>query len=323
MLVRTRSRWLTVATLLILVFALAATTLPAVPATATPIDLGEALAVPTTATPIDLGRVRSSQWTLGGQPCRLIGLPAASPAGPLPIAGQVGGGGCEGVRPGAVVKTDNGQCSFNAMFIGTDKKTRKKTRYMGTAGHCVLLQGDARETVVTPPPVERIWAGMGPVAKDINGKRVGEFAYAVLADPKDFALIRLDDGVAANPQMCHWGGPTDINSDITGDLVTLREYGQGVGISLVAPARTLYATGMPNPDHVFADGVVLPGDSGSLVTSADGRAVGVTVTVGANTGPLGSLDNGTVGITRFQPQIDRAEQALDQDLELVTAPRLR
>lgn len=323
MLVRTRSRWLAVAMLLILVSALAAALL-AVPATATPVGLGGGLAVPTTATPVDLGRVRGSQWKLGGQPCRLIGLPAASPTGPLPIAGQAGGGRCEGVRPGAVVKTDNGQCSFNALFVGTDKKTGKKTRYMGTAGHCVLLQGGASDTVAAPPPVERIYrTGMGPVAKDVGDKRIGEFAYAVLADPKDFALIRLDDDVAANPQMCHWGGPTDINSDITRDVVTLREYGQGIGISLVAPARTLYATGMPNPDHVFADGVVLPGDSGSLVTSADGRAVGVTVTVGANTGPLGSLDNGTVGITRFQPQIDRAEQALDQELELVTAPRLR
>jgi SAM-dependent MidA family methyltransferase len=43
-----------------------------------------------------------------------------------------------------------------------------------------------------------------------NGNRIGEFAYAILQDPKDFALIRLDPGVAANPQMCHFGGPTGV-----------------------------------------------------------------------------------------------------------------
>lgn len=305
--VRTRSRWLPVPALLVLVAALAAAL----------------LAGPATATPIDLGSVRGAQWTLGGQPCRLIGLPAASPTDRLPLAGPIGGGVCQGVRPGALVQTDTGQCSFNFMFIGTDKKTGKKTRYMGTAGHCILLQGTT-DTLATPPPAEKLYqVGKGPLAKDAAGKRVGEFAYAVLADPKDFALIRLDDGVAASPQMCHWGGPTGINNDLTTEVVTLREYGQGFGISMVSPARTLYATGMPHRDHVYAGGVVLPGDSGSGVISDDGRAVGVTVTVGANTGELGTLDNGTVGITRFQPQIDRAEEVLGQNLEIVTAPRLR
>jgi hypothetical protein len=302
-LVRTRSRWLPVPAFLVVLSTLAVALL-APPATA-------------------VGSVRGSQWMLGGQPCRLIGLPAASPVDLLPLAGPVSGGTCQGVRPGAMVETDTGQCSFNFLFEGTDKKTGKKSRYMGTAGHCILLQGTT-DTLATPPPTEKLYQiGKGPVAKDAGGKRIGEFAYAVLADPKDFALIRLDDGVVASPQMCHWGGPTGVNSDITNEFVTLREYGQGFGISLVSPARTLYATGMPNRDHVYADGVVLPGDSGSGVISDDGRAVGVTVTVGANTGPLGTLDNGTVGITRLQPQIDRAEQLLDQDLEIVTAPRLR
>jgi hypothetical protein len=308
-LVRTRPRWLPVHVLLVLASALAVAL----------------LAAPATATPANLGEVHGSQWTLGGQPCHLIGLSAASPIGLLPVGGSGSTGGCRGVRPGAILQTDTGQCSFNFMFIGTDKKTMKKTRYMGTAGHCVLLKSTTDE-LAAPPPTEKIYRlGMGPVAKDAGGKRIGEFAYAVLADPRDFALIRLDDDVVASPQMCAWGGPTGINSDTppTSQRVTLRQYGQGLVISTVSPARTLYANGMPDPDHVYAKGVVLPGDSGSGVTSADGRAVGVAVTVGLNmgTGLLG--DSGTVGITRFQPQIKRAEQELGQDLEIVTAPRLR
>ena len=134
-------------------------------------------------------------WTLGGVPCELIEVPAAAP---------LGTGECPGVRPGAVVESDNGQCTFNFLFQGSDG-----ARYIGTAGHCILgddpLGGDAGE---------QSWAaGSGPEARDGAGNRIGEFAYAILQDPKDFALIRLDPGVAANAQMCHFGGPTGVNTD--------------------------------------------------------------------------------------------------------------
>jgi hypothetical protein len=78
---------------------------------------------------------------------------------------------------------------------------------------------------------------------------------------------------------------------------------------------------MPDPDHVFANGVALPGDSGSGVISSDGGAVGVLVTVGVHTGSIGSdgVDAGLVGITRLGPQVDRAEQVLGTSLGLQTA----
>ena len=62
----------------------------------------------------------AGNWTLGGVPCQLIEVPAAAP---------VGTGACPGVRPGAVVESDNGQCSFNFLFAGSDGR-----RYIGTAG---------------------------------------------------------------------------------------------------------------------------------------------------------------------------------------------
>lgn len=43
-------------------------------------------------------------WTLGDAPARLIEVPAAAPVGTTP---------CPGVRPGAIVASDVGQCSFN------------------------------------------------------------------------------------------------------------------------------------------------------------------------------------------------------------------
>ena len=264
-----------------------------------------ATAAPANAGLLGLGSTEG-EWTLGGVPCELIEVPAATP---------IGTGECPGVRPGAVVESDNGQCTFNFLFQGSNG-----ARYIGTAGHCILgddpLGGDAGE---------QTWAaGSGPEARDGAGNRIGEFAYAILQDPKDFALIRLDPGVAASAEMCHFGGPTGVNSDITSAAVTLQHFGQGVGVGSVLPARSALALGMPDPDHVYAAGAVVPGDSGSGIISADGRAVGVIVTTGLHTGSLGTggIDAGSMGVTRLAPQVARAQSRLGVSLDLQEAPTL-
>ncbi len=164
------------------------------------------------------------------------------------------------------------------------------------------------------------------MARDGEGNRIGEFAYAILQDPKDFALIRLDPGVAANPQMCHFGGPTGVNSDRPGlnSPTVLQHFGNGLGVGNVLPARSALALGMPDPDHVYAEGAVVPGDSGSGIISSDGRAVGVIVTTGLHTASFGTsgIDAGTMGVTRLAPQVTRAQQVLGTGLTLQTAPQL-
>jgi hypothetical protein len=248
----------------------------------------------------------AGDWTLGGVPCELIEVPAAAP---------IGTGPCPGVRPGAVVQSDAGQCTFNFLFQGSDGR-----RYIGTAGHCILgdspIGGDAGEQSWAP--------GSGPVARDGAGNRIGEFAYAVLQDPKDFALIRLDPGVQASPQMCHFGGPTGVNASQGSAPVVLNHFGQGVGVGAVLPARSALALGMPDPDHVFAAGGVVPGDSGSGIISSDGRAVGVIVTTGVHTGSIGTggVDAGTMGVTRIAPQVARAGQVTGVSYTLQTAALL-
>jgi hypothetical protein len=263
------------------------------------------LAAPAGAGPLGKSST-AGHWTLGGLPCELIEVPAATP---------FGSGACPGVRPGAVVESDNGHRTFNFLFQGSDGR-----RYIGTAGHCILgedpLGGDAGEQSWAP--------GAGPEARDGDGNRIGEFAYSILEDPKDFAVIRLDPGVAANPQLCHFGGPTGVNTDRGADPVVLHHFGQGVGLGTVLPARSALAAGMPDPDHVYAAGAVVPGDSGSGIVSADGRAVGVIVTTGLHTGAVGSggVDAGTMGVTRLAPQVARAEHVLGLGLDLQEAPTL-
>ncbi len=220
-----------------------------------------------------------SNWTLDGVPCSLIEVPAAAP---------VGTGPCPGVRPGAIVNSDVGQCTFNFLFLGSDGR-----RYVGTAGHCIL-----GESPIGGDVGEQSWApGTGPEARDANDVRIGEF---------------------------HFGGPTGINADTPSSLVTLEHYGNGVGVGSVVPARTALAIGMPDPDHVFAQGVVVPGDSGSGIISSDGRAVGVIVTVGIHSSSIGTdgIDAGDMGITRLPPQLARAQQILGLTLTLQTAPTL-
>jgi hypothetical protein len=263
-------------------------------------------AVPVQAGLLDLGSPSPTNWTLGGVPCTLIPVPAAAP---------IGTGTCPGVRPGAIVRSDVGQCTLNFLFLGSDG-----SRYIGTAGHCILgtspFGGDVGEMAWAP--------GTGPEARDNGGNRIGEFAYAILQDPKDFSLVRLDPLVEANAGMCHFGGPTAVNGDQPGltQPVVLNWFGNGVGVGAVLPARSALAAGMPDQDHVFAQGIAVPGDSGSGVISSDGRAVGVLVTVGVHTGSIGfgGLDAGAIGMTRLTPQVERAQAILGVNLDLQLAP---
>lgn len=227
-------------------------------------------------------------------------LPTRTAALPLGL------GACRGVRPGAPVLSDVGLCTFNYLFQGTDGR-----QYMGTAGHCILGTSVGEST----------WAaGTGPEARDGSGTRVGEFAYAVFGGVRDFALIRLDRGVAANPQMCYFGGPTGINNDLIAAPVVVQHFGQGVLFGQTVPGRTSVALTSTDPDQLFASGLAIFGDSGGAVNSLDGRAMGVLVTVGLH---LQALPNvGLIGITRLSPQLTQAERALGIGLQLRTAPRL-
>jgi len=161
--------------------------------------------------------------------------------------------------------------------------------------------------------------------------------YAIVQPSKDFALVRVDPAVPASPEMCHFGAPHGVFTSNSGGAVVLHYYGSGIGVSSVLPARSAVALGTPNPDHVFAAGVALPGDSGSGVMTADGLALGVLVSFGLHgfsydRGPFrhypgsphppqadgNGIDAGTLGITRLGPQLARASEKLGVPLELFT-----
>lgn len=252
--------------------------------------------------------------TFAGRRMKLIGVPAALPFGT---------GACPGVRPGALIESDKGLCTMNFLFQGSDGE-----RYIGTAGHCIIgesLLGGEEVGEFSGQDLANEVAPLSVEARDGNGDRIGDFAYAILTQEggvtRDFSLVRLDAAVGADPGMCHFGGPTGINADTPTSPVIMHHFGNGVLIGEVLPARTHLALHMSDPDEALAMGVALPGDSGSGVISDDGRAVGVLVTVGVNfgIGGPGIIDAGDIGITRIAPQVGLAETKLGISLTLQTA----
>ena len=212
-------------------------------------------------------------------------------------ATPVGVGPCDGVRPGGYHETKIGGCTWNFLFSGSDGRS-----YMGTAGHCLVGEG------------EKTWArGKGSEVEGlINGetKRVGEAAYAVNDFVRDFGLVRLDRGVPARPTMCYFGGPdSGVTDPALGTL--LNHYGNGLVYGETIPARTSVATDVGGSKWtLYSAGAALFGDSGSAVTTEDGHAVGALVHLSA----FG------VGISRLGPHLARAEKALGVKLTLRTGP---
>lgn len=196
------------------------------------------------------------------------------------------------------------------VFKGT---ARRKTSYYVTAVGNNVLRAPGRKT----------WRVGGPQAYDARGKAIGRYVYAVFTDTPNystFGLIQLDKKVKPNPQVCHFGGPTNVYGDTSRVPATVEYYGNGFPIDQVSPARTAAApAGTPNDESAFAEGAFAltdVGDNGAPVL-LNGRALGF-VDGGVGGGGAGA---GFV-ISRIGPWMAQAERALGITLTLQTAKRL-
>lgn len=170
-----------------------------------------------------------------------------------------------------VIEGGPGGCTLGFLFIGSDGAA-----YMSTAGHCLLGGEEAR----------RAWKpGAGPRASTGDGQ-LGRVVFAENVptssgdDYFDFALIRVDPGVEPTSEVRALGTPGRINDSRSDTAALLRLYGQGTGVSAVAPARDLVATSLKHADHVYAHGAAVIGDSGAPVVDAEGAAVGTLLGAG-------------------------------------------
>jgi hypothetical protein len=192
------------------------------------------------------------------------------------------------VHPGVMMFTDGAQCTANFIY------TEGSTVYIGYAAHCAGL-GAATDT-------NGCLAGTLPVGTpvEIDGAtQPGTLAYSSWATMQavdetdgntcaynDLALVRIhpDDVDAVNPSIPHWGGPTGLNT--SGNPTSSRVYSYGnsslrQGVALLSPKTGVSlgtsGGGWTHPVYTLTPGI--PGDSGSAMLDATGRASGVLSTL--------------------------------------------
>jgi hypothetical protein len=184
--------------------------------------------------------------------------------------------------------TDGAQCTAN--FVYTDGATV----YLGYAAHCAGL-GAATETDGCLAPTLPVGT-----AVEIDGaSHLGTLAYSSWVtmqstgetDPdacafNDLALVRIDpaDVANVNPSIPHWGGPVGLDTDGLAEAERVYTYGNSslrLGITQLSPKTGVSLgtdpSGWSHLTYTVTPGI--PGDSGSALLDAQGRAAGALSTV--------------------------------------------
>ena len=193
------------------------------------------------------------------------------------------------VTPGVQTVTGGSQCTAN--FVFTDGTGAV---YLGQSAHCASTSG--------PTETDGCLAGSLPLGTRVQvdgASRPGTLVYSSwLAMQKakekdenacaynDFALIRLDpaDIGRTNPSVPVFGGPVALDVDGTSVGEQVVSYGNSslrLGLSSTSPKRgvSLGDTFDGWTHTVYTASPGIPGDSGSGVLDASGRAVGTLSTV--------------------------------------------
>ena len=193
------------------------------------------------------------------------------------------------VRPGASL--DNGSCTANFIFTSLDNATV----YIGTAAHCFTTSG--------PTDTDGCQAGSRPLGETM--KVAGASVPAVLvysswltmqaldeADGdtcrfNDFALLKLASGDygKVSPALKHFGGPIGLaegpSISTLDKVLTYGNSGTRPQDSPLSPKEgyVVFGPGSGWTMSIYTVSPGIPGDSGSAVITADGKAIGDMVTL--------------------------------------------
>ena len=193
------------------------------------------------------------------------------------------------VTPGVQTVTGGSQCTAN--FVFTDGTGAV---YLGQSAHCAGT-GGATET-------NGCIAGSLPVGTPVSvggAARPGKLVYSSwlamqavkekdgnTCEYNDFALVRLDpaDVGRTNPSVPVFGGPVGLDTDGTSVGEQVVSYGSSslrLGLEDTSPKRGVSLGdafgGWSHTVYTATPGI--PGDSGSGVLDASGRAIGTLSTV--------------------------------------------
>lgn len=202
---------------------------------------------------------------------------------------------CTGkIQPGAQMTSG---CTMNFIF-----RDSTGALYLGTAGHCT--------------------SGVGATIGIMGvGSNVAVVVFDGYPGNIDFALARIYPQYygSVDPTMCHWGGPSGVEtSPGMGDTTHIYGFGTIYGGSPVTRPRTGYVLSASQNEITYI-GMAQPGDSGSPIVSGDGGK-GLAVHVRSSlSSPVGGfrIDPSQKYATRVDRSIVLAEGATGLDLNLV------
>jgi hypothetical protein len=199
------------------------------------------------------------------------------------------------IHPGVMMFTDGAQCTANFIY------TNGADVLIGYAAHCAGLGAATDTNGCTAPTLP-----LGTPVEIDGASQPGTLVYsswvAMQASGEtdentcaynDFALVKIAsaDVAKVNPSVPHWGGPVGINT--TGNPALSRVYTYGnsslrLGITQLSPKTGVSlgteGGGWTHPAYTVTPGI--PGDSGSALLDAQGRASGVLSTVSVAPLPL-------------------------------------
>lgn len=254
-----------------------------------------------------------------------------------------------GIRPGSAISSDAGGCTANFIWRPVppeDASAGKPTAmaeaeagslYIGTAGHCLLRDGNATKEASRPDEdgedVSDITVAIdvdgtfGLVVGALEAVELGEVVYARQTIPgdsvgigHDFGLIRIPEKHfdMVDPSLPQFGGPDGTLEDGVPAGEPVHMYGNGNGNGEVFPTKGRYGSSLG--ETVFGDENaweylqrISGGDSGSPVIASQpgslpdtgGAAAGVATHAVLGVSPPG------VGTT-----IGRCKELVKNDLGL-------
>jgi hypothetical protein len=200
------------------------------------------------------------------------------------------------IHPGVQMFTDGAQCTANFIF------TKGTEVFIGYAAHCAGT-GAATDTNGCDATSLPLGAPVEITGASQPGTLVYSSWLAMQAQPtrpdddtcayNDLGIVKIDpaDVAKVNPSVPHWGGPTGMNTTGNPAGSSVYTYGNSslrLGITLLSPkvGLSLGTTGggWSHPTYTVTPGV--PGDSGSALLDAQGRASGVLSTLSVAPLPL-------------------------------------
>lgn len=212
------------------------------------------------------------------------------------------------IRPGVVLRTENGDCPTNFVFTRTDNLSV----FLGTTAYCVRGLPVGAVALVGGSEQFAVLIYSSYATMDEKGE-----TDATAREYNDFAVFHIDSSSRdqVNPALPQTGGPIGLADATAADVGDhLRAYARAPALPSQTDWREAVVTGRAG-DWALLTHTVLPGSPGTLgggVVDPEGRAIGVLVNLGVVPNP------GANGVARLDALMGYAREHANLEMELAT-----